>query len=823
MTFNSPYNFIPAPKEEEVYKPFWAEEVSHDIPFQDGESGEIELKITAETPIFIRNGHSKLDKEIFEKYKAGKILQPSDSERESINRYLDFSNVECNGKKQYFIPATSMKGMIRSVLEIMSFSRMDQVDGSSFFGLRDMNNLEYKSETRQDKLKSGWLKKEGDCWRIYEVEHVRVSMSDIEARYNLGFGTIQNAESAVDKYKKLNGKKISNVKLKYVKDLIKRIGNKSLKYGRLYKFDDSGDFIGDIVFYGSIGNKHYDFVFGKDSKNIYPVNEKLIKNIEELEDQSWTFHKCSNQIPVFFKEQNGKVKHFGLSKLYCLNNGHFIKELNPLKSYSLAEKNNKFDNFKYDLASLIFGNEKCNNSLKGRVVIGHAMSENATASSNNEERVLGSPKPSFYPAYIKQTKDLIESKNQEKDYYKTYLNNDAELRGFKRYPLHLEIKAGDLSNNENIATEFIPLAENTVFYSKIRYHNLRKVELGALLSAITMHNCPNAFHNIGGAKPYGFGKVKVEIENSNPERDNELMAYFEYEMNKHTLSKSQERTTWLQSPCMIELFSLSQTALESTDQLLTYPKLEDNTIQDKKNRNHFNNIKKKSQSLNTFSQKNTCPNVVSLLTNEDVVKKIEKERLANFKLISSNKMRKEQIIQKKELDKRAKLDEDNRVYDEKLKKGDTYLDAGDFYMARQQYIKAGELFPKESGHIKKLESLDYLILESNKALSLKKVQEENKLKKEEAQKELLESGLSIPNEYNDFNKGKKIIESFYKAKNQDFIVDKNAEVLKSFVQRCIIRNNKRWKKYNAQDWKLVIKWVGPDTAEKWFNEIIKNA
>lgn len=186
-------------------------------------------------------------------------------------------------------------------------------------------------------------------------------------------------------------------------------------------------------------------------------------------------------------------------------------------------------------------------------------------------------------------------------------------------------------------------------------------------------------------------------------------------------------------------------------------------------------------------------------------------------------MRKEQIIQKKELNERKKLDEANRLYDEKLKKGDTYLDAGDFYMARKEYAKAGELLSKETGHIKKLEALDYLILESKKALSLKKVQEDNKLKKEEAQKKLLESGLSIPIEYNDFNKGKKIIENFYKAKNQDFIIDKNAEVLKSFVQRCIIRNNKRWKKYNTQDWKLVIKWVGPDTAEKWFNEIIKNA
>ena len=57
----STYNFVPAPTEDQVYKPEWADKVSHDIPFEDGESGEIELTITAETPIFIREGVSKVD------------------------------------------------------------------------------------------------------------------------------------------------------------------------------------------------------------------------------------------------------------------------------------------------------------------------------------------------------------------------------------------------------------------------------------------------------------------------------------------------------------------------------------------------------------------------------------------------------------------------------------------------------------------------------------------------------------------------------------------------------------------------------------------
>jgi len=44
MSVNSTYNFVPAPTEAEVYKPNWSNQVSHDIPFSDGESGEIELQ-----------------------------------------------------------------------------------------------------------------------------------------------------------------------------------------------------------------------------------------------------------------------------------------------------------------------------------------------------------------------------------------------------------------------------------------------------------------------------------------------------------------------------------------------------------------------------------------------------------------------------------------------------------------------------------------------------------------------------------------------------------------------------------------------------------
>ena len=44
MTYiKSPFNFVPVSKN--VYFPDWAEQISHDVPFSDGISGVIHLKI----------------------------------------------------------------------------------------------------------------------------------------------------------------------------------------------------------------------------------------------------------------------------------------------------------------------------------------------------------------------------------------------------------------------------------------------------------------------------------------------------------------------------------------------------------------------------------------------------------------------------------------------------------------------------------------------------------------------------------------------------------------------------------------------------------
>ena len=59
MKLRAPYNFVPL-SSDGVFHPDWAERISMDVPFKDGMTGVIDVTFKAESPIFVRNGLSKM-------------------------------------------------------------------------------------------------------------------------------------------------------------------------------------------------------------------------------------------------------------------------------------------------------------------------------------------------------------------------------------------------------------------------------------------------------------------------------------------------------------------------------------------------------------------------------------------------------------------------------------------------------------------------------------------------------------------------------------------------------------------------------------------
>ena len=85
--------------------------------------------------------------------------------------------------------------------------------------------------------------------------------------------------------------------------------------------------------------------------------------------------------------------------------------------------------------------------------------------------------------------------------------------------------------------------------------------------------------------------------------------------------------------------------------------------------------------------------------------------------------------------------------------------------------------------------------------------------------ELAKKGLSILNDIDNFNKGKNIIKEYKKINKE---IDKTQfEYIKNFIKRCIPNGKPAdWKNVKRGNWKDIKSWVGQETAQQWYNELI---
>jgi len=503
MNIRAPFNFVPV--SDFVFSPEWADRITHDIPFEDSEDGVIELKLKSETEIYVRNGHKR-------------DIDKNDDE------YLKFSHI--NGSP--FIPSTSIKGSIRNVLEIISFGKMGLVSDDRY-SIRDLQLKKYLGFFQNSDVHCGWMKRIDED-RV-EIEDCgiprRISHKDLDKAWGTNFYTLfadedllKNDENrtALFKIRKCENK----LKTWQFKEL--PLNNQNVVDKRIkVVFDNSGPLQGTIVVTGQpsarkerilnndgtirkkASGKAYEFVFPDNPIGYFSLDTMepagIYKDFEFIYKESvdWAYWKKvlrqEGRVPVFFSLKNGRLLHFGLSYLYKLP---FKKRV---KGY--LDPNHLTD--KPDLASCIFGYTNPMNSLKGRVQFSHCFLDEGHETGEVTKLYLGSPKPTYYPIYIEQKgKD-----GYPEDDFKTFLDEDAKIKGWKRYPVHNELK--DYTPLAAIKPEnlscFIALKPDSVFSLKIRFHNLKKCEIGALLQALTPSTTFS--HSIGLAKPFGFGLISV--------------------------------------------------------------------------------------------------------------------------------------------------------------------------------------------------------------------------------------------------------------------------------------------------------------------------
>jgi len=173
---SAPYNFVPL--SDRVFLPDWSQQVSHDIPFKDGLSGELHYTLTAETPLLVGGRQTRANND-----HPGEVTP---------FRLPDGS---------YAIPGSSMKGLLRSVVEIAAFGRMNKVDDVRP-GLRDISTADTVYAQRiRGQVKTGFLRRRADgVQEIVPCQMLRLNHRDLETALGVPSPIFPARQSVKDKY-----------------------------------------------------------------------------------------------------------------------------------------------------------------------------------------------------------------------------------------------------------------------------------------------------------------------------------------------------------------------------------------------------------------------------------------------------------------------------------------------------------------------------------------------------------------------------------------------------------------------------------------------
>ncbi len=466
----APYNFIPL--NSKVIK---AEEVPEfDRYYEDRYTGYIDLEIKALTPLYVRD---TLTEEEYRKKLALERQSRGEDKRQFINP--DFFSP--GGFLR--IPGSSIRGMIRTMIEIMSFGKFGFFEDARLYyrGLADVSSLrkEYQrnissfdreSGRTQYKMSAGILRKKGLEYFITQSK---------------GYRQILKTDA---------------------RQMIERSGKQYEEFS-FYKIDN-----GYIVVSGSMQNKKRDWLIEIPVKDAptFKVPAEDIENYRNDKNRSGKvpdlLNLAKDGVPCFYvryADTNGKNRiAFGHTGMFRLA---YEKTIGDHIPSALKDPNT------VDLVEAIFGNKKTH---AGRVFFEDAYLEGDPKDALLDPaipKILSGPKPTCFQHYLEQNEQ--ESGNlKEHPKNLAHYNSDNPIRGYKLY-WHRSGEGWIETNKENIKSHqsqytcITPVRTGSVFNGRIRFENLSKVELGALLFALDLPH--GLAHKIGMGKPLGLGSVRL--------------------------------------------------------------------------------------------------------------------------------------------------------------------------------------------------------------------------------------------------------------------------------------------------------------------------
>lgn len=544
-TAMAPYNFVPLPERiftvaggievngEEI-KPRWE---THDRFVPGTHSGWIDLTIETLTPLYIRGAAVQ---------NAGGAWddRPAQSRPEPYRKP--------DGTPA--IPGSSLRGMIRILVEVLAFAKIHPVSQAQPF-FRDISpgriGAEYRRRFIEDlgQIASGFdiatgqpVSRRAPGYRarvragflnfgartIEECCFARIERRLIEKTFH---GSVLSGSGPMaapnwDLQQKPIWVQVDRGERDYFFGGKTRAGRQRhrslyLRFRKVWAASQaprSGYEKGVLVITGGIPTKHMEFVFlplqgatapieipeevwdrFHDEDQITPWQEQAFPVDRPVQGCRKAEGHLRDREPVFFLTDGaGGLKFLGRAQMF-----RFPYRLSPedLVPRDLRDAG-------LDLAEAMFGTVGDGGAIKGRVHF-----EDAVATAGGppwcEEVVvpqLSAPKPTAFQHY------LTQDGRRGKEHLTTYLAGDhTTIRGHKFYWHRWDPDAGisqvSETRNPTRNEQIQPVKAGVRFTGRVRFENLTDLELGALLEALQLP--AGCCHRLGMGKPLGLGSVRI--------------------------------------------------------------------------------------------------------------------------------------------------------------------------------------------------------------------------------------------------------------------------------------------------------------------------
>ena len=445
----APYNFIQQECVLEAPK----------LNLEDRYSGTIVCKLTTLTPLMI-----------------GDVQSRNQSGNEIARK--EFMNV--NGK--YSIFGTTINGLLRSTVEILTCSAMNTINNRRIFS-RNFNDANYRAVFgvgNQDRpQRAGYLVRKGADFEIIPVPYTAVRI-----------GSPTNP------------------------------GKTRVCTGRFARKNHDYDFDSFQAHAHDRGLSVADSIIDDFILQVTPAQEQYLRRYNI--DGASGISRMQDPLPVFFLVKNGVVDSFGVALFFRYPRRYSTVDLRDNTMPPLPEG-------QLDFAMQLFGYAQSSGSLSGRVSSSAAFFQEKAQTKALPPMVLSRPHPSCFPHYLQQDTNNMRTMPKNTSQWDvntmTGYDNLGKIRGRKLY-WHRDLEVPQL-DIKSVRSQSIlqPIdkgyeAEFTIFVDRVSL-----VELGAVLEALLLPE--GHAHKLGMGKAYGLGSVRIELKESTVKKCSDLYANIE--------------------------------------------------------------------------------------------------------------------------------------------------------------------------------------------------------------------------------------------------------------------------------------------------------